>query len=423
MKIGLMGLGTVGQAVLEGLRENRERIESRAGGPVEVKRALILHPEKHEEHGGLITTDPREILDDPEIAIVVEVMGGFEPARTYMMGALKRGKAVVTANKEVLARAGEELFQASEQGGADLLFEASVGAGVPIIRAIKMGLAANQVSQLLGIVNGTTNFILSKMDEDGADYEEALQEAQASGYAEADPTADVDGFDAARKAAILASIAFGSRVTEGQVFREGIRGLSAEDIRRGRRFGWVLKLLALAREREGRLEVRVHPTFLPQEHPLAAVKGIYNAVLVEAVPLGDAMFYGPGAGGPSTASAVLGDIIEAARNLRLGGRAVSCTCYRELRHVPPSESAFSFFLRLTVADRPGVLAQVAGILGRHQVSIRSVIQEEGEGGKAELVLVTHRSSEGSLGEAVGELSRLSVVASIARPIRILEMDH
>lgn len=417
MKIGLLGLGTVGRAVVEALRENRERIEARAGVSLEIVRALVRDPGKHLGDGELVTLDADAILEDPEVAIVVEVMGGMEPARTYMLKALARGKAVVTANKEVLANAQAELLAAAQAGKADLLFEASVGAGVPLIRGINMGLAANRVRRVLGILNGTTNFILTAMTNQGQTFAEALQEAKTRGYAEADPTADIEAYDAARKIAILASIAFGSPVQEKDVFREGIGDMDFADVAAGRSFGWRLKQVAQAREVGGALDVRVTPVFLPEGHPLAAVEGVYNAVMVEALPLGETMFYGPGAGGPSTASAILADVIEAARNIRLGGRAFTIDHYRSLPILPPEEATSAFYLRLVVADRPGVLAQVAGIFGRHDVSMRAVHQRPLEDG-AELVVITHPAREGNFFAALGALREQPAVISLGRAIRI-----
>jgi len=417
VKIGLLGLGTVGRAVVQALRENRDRIEARAGVPLEVARALVRRPELHRSEDVPVTTDVRAILDDPEIRIVVEVMGGFEPARTYILEALARGKAVVTANKEVLANAAEELLREAEQSRADLLFEASVGAGVPLIRGINMGLAANRVRRVLGILNGTTNFILTAMYQQGQSFAEALQAAKALGYAEADPTADIEGFDAARKIAILASIAFGAPVGERDVFREGISQVERVDVERGRQFGWRLKQRSQAREYAGRLDVRVTPVFLPEGHPLASVEGVYNAVMVEALPIGETMFYGPGAGGPSTASAVLSDVIEAARNIRVGGRAFTIDHYRVLPILPPDEVESAFYVRMVVADRPGVLAQVAGVFGAHGVSIEAVHQRPLEEG-AELVLVTHPAKERAFFTARDELRDHPVVAELGTPIRI-----
>lgn len=418
MKIGLLGLGTVGTAFLESLRDNRPHVEIRAEGPLEVTRALVLHPERHRDEEALVTTRPEDVLDDPSIDIVVEVMGGDEPARRYIERALENGKSVVTANKEVLARHGASLFDASARSGRDLLFEASVGAGVPVIRAIKIGLSGNRIDQVTGILNGTTNFILTRMERSGQTYDEALAEAQRAGYAEADPTDDVEGVDAARKAAILASIAFSSRVTEADVVREGIRRLELRDIAVGRSFGWTLKPLAVARQVDGRIQVRTHPAFLTPDHPLSGVNGIYNAVLVRALPLGEAMFYGPGAGGPSTASAVLGDVVEAARNLRLGGQTVGCTCYRELPVAGGEEGVSSFYLRLDVRDEPGVLGSLAAVMGESGVSLRTVRQAEAREGTAELVLVTHPAEERNFKRALLRLTGIGAVRAMSQPIRV-----
>jgi len=420
VRIALLGLGTVGNAFLESLRQNREHVEMRAEGPIEIVKALVLHPERHRGEAGLITTRPADILNDPEVDIVVEVMGGCDPARAYIEAALRGGKSVVTANKEVLANHGAALFDAQAASNRDFLFEASVGAGIPVIRSIKIGLSGNRIDQVTGILNGTTNFILTRMERYGQSYEDALAEAQRAGYAEADPRADVEGTDAARKAAVLASIAFASRVTEADVVREGITRVEPRDIALGRSFGWTLKPIAVAREVGGRVFVRTHPAFLSEDHPLSGVGGIYNAVLVHAVPLGEAMFYGPGAGGPSTASAVLGDVVEAARNLRLGGRTVGCTCYRELPVAGEEEGRSAFYLRLDVRDEPGVLGSLASIMGESGVSLRTVRQAEPRGATAELVLVTHPAEERSFKRAVLRLTSLGTVQAMSQPIRIEE---
>lgn len=415
MKIGLLGLGTVGQAVLDALAENHEIIAQRSGGPITVKRALILHPERHQDYRHLITTQWHEILADPEIAIVVEVIGGMEPACTYIQQALAGGKSVVTANKEVLATHGADLFLAAEQSGRDLLFEASVGAGVPVIRAVKLGLAGNRVQQVTGILNGTTNFMLTAMAA-GGDYQQALVQAQAAGYAEADPSADVEGDDAARKIAILASVAFSSRVVEADVTCTGIGRLEAADLAWGARLGWVLKLLARAREVAGRLEVAVYPAWLPDGHALAHVDGIMNAVAVRAEPLGEAMFMGPGAGGPATASAVLGDLIEAARNLRLGGRGVGCTCYQQLEILDPALAEDAFYLRLTVRRDRAVLSQLAAILAEHHVGLRQGFQQIETGGQAEVVVVTEICRRGDLDRALTHIAQSPAVFTMRLPL-------
>ncbi len=418
LQIGLLGFGTVGKAAEQMLEENRDWIERRAGGPLAIKRILVRHPGKHRDDARRLTVDPFEVLDDPDIRIVVEVMGGMDPARHYILEALRRGKTVITANKEVMSSCGQEIFRAGDVGRADIFFEASVCGGIPIIYALKESLAANRIRSLIGIVNGTTNYILSKMTHEGWDFAPALEDAQAKGYAEADPSADVEGHDAARKLAILASIAFGSRVTPNQVYTEGIERVTARDIQYARELGWSVKLLAIAKEGDEGLEVRVHPTFLPQDHPLAAVSDAFNAIYVDAEPLGEAMFYGRGAGGKPTASAILGDVVAAARNLRSGGRAVSCTCHRELSCRHMSEVSTGYYLRLAVFDRPGVLARVAQALGDQGVSLTSVLQKLTQGDQAELVLITHRAREKDVQAAVAELRQLAVVTGILNLIRI-----
>lgn len=412
----MLGLGTVGQAVLSALTDNQETIAQRAGGPLSVKRALILHPERHLAHANLITTQWQEILADDEIAIVVEVMGGMEPAFTYIRRALAAGKSVVTANKEVLANRGDELFAAAELSGRDLLFEASVGAGVPVIRAVKLGLAGNRVQQVCGILNGTTNFILTEMAQGMVDYRQALAQAQALGYAEADPAADVDGHDSARKIAILASIAFSSRVVEADVRCSGIAQVQAADLAWGARLGWILKPMARARLVAEGLEVASYPVWLGPGHPLAHVDGIMNAVSVRAEPLGEATFTGPGAGGPATASAVLGDLIEAARNLRLRGHAVGCTCYRQLAILDPALAEDAFYLRLTVRPERTVVSQIAATLAEHRVGLRQTLQPAAADGHGEVVVVTETCRRGDLDRALAHLVQSPSVFTLRPPL-------
>lgn len=422
IQIGLLGLGTVGGGVFKLLKRNGPYIAQKLGRPLEIKRILVrdlTRPRSVEVDPYLLTTDPLAILKDPEIEIVVEVMGGLEPAREYVLEALRQGKSVVTANKDLLALHGKELFAAAEARRRDLLFEASVGGGIPIIHSLKECLAGNRISQVMGIVNGTTNYILTKMSQEGRPFTEVLAEAQRLGYAEADPAADIEGDDAARKMAILASISFGTRITYPQVYHEGISHLKPQDIEYAARLGYAIKLLGIAREREGEVEVRVHPALLPLEHPLAQVHGAFNAIFVEGDAVGQAMFYGLGAGEMPTASAVVGDIMEAARNIIHGtsGR-LSCTCLAHKPVKPIEDTETRYYLRMIVKDRPGVLAAIAGVFGDRQVSLASVIQVGMVGEQAELVFITHKVRERNLREAVEIISGLPVVKEVASVIRV-----
>jgi homoserine dehydrogenase len=426
VRVGLLGFGTVGAGVLELLHRNRETIERKVGRPVEVARIAVRSPDKPravQVPAELLTTRARDVVVDPDVHVVVEVMGGVHPARELITEALRRGKAVVTANKDVIAEYGQELFTAADSGGADLFFEASVGGGIPIIRALKESLAGNRVHRIAGVLNGTTNFILTRMTEAGAPFEEALREAQRLGYAEADPSADVEGWDAARKLAILSSIAYSARFLPRQVCREGITGVDPRDLDHGRRMGWTLKLLALSElDGDGRVGLRVQPTFIPAPHPLAAVRDAFNAIYVQGDGVGEAMFYGRGAGSLPTASSVLGDLIEAARLVDRGGKGLSCTCFYQYPVRPLDELRARFYLRLIVADRPGVLAHVAGVLGRNGVNILSVLQTPLQGESAELVLVTHEVAEGRMRRALSGLRRLEAVDRIAGMVRLAPED-
>lgn len=422
VKVGLLGCGTVGSGVVLLLRENRDHIAQRLGRPIEIKRILELDTAKTSALGvdpAVVTQDINDILNDPEIEIVVEVMGGIEPARTFVLEALRQGKNVVTANKDLIALHGRELFETACEKSRDLYFEASVGGGIPIISPLKQSLAANNIQAIFGIVNGTTNYILTKMSLEGRDYAEVLREAQELGYAEADPTSDVGGLDAARKAAILASIAFGTRVTFPDVYVEGITNISPLDIAYGKELGYVLKLLAIAKEENGEIDVRVHPAFIPSHHPLASVNDVFNAVFIRGDFVGDVMHYGRGAGQRPTASAVVGDIIEVARNAEHGdsGR-ISCTCIDHKRIKPINEIKTRYYLRLLAKDRPGVLAGIAGVFGNQQVSLASVIQKRTQGSMAELVFVTHQVEEGNMQDALKILSGMAIVGGICNVIRV-----
>lgn len=437
VRIGLLGLGTVGAGVWEVLERNRADIERKVGRGLDIARILVRDPERPRAVAvppERLTTDPEDILGDPDVRIVVETMGGTGPALEYMLSALRAGKSVVTANKDVMAEHGAEVWEAAAAGGADVFFEASVGGGIPIVRAMKESLAGNSIRRVAGILNGTTNYILSRMSRDGLSLEAALAEAQAHGYAEADPSADLDGLDAARKLCILSSIAYSTRCRPEDVFRQGIRDIGAADIAYGARMGWTCKLLGISELREGRVSLRVHPAFVPAEHPLASVNDAFNAIYIQGDAIGEAMFYGRGAGSLPTASAVLGDLMEAARFADRGGSGTACTCFHR-RPVEPSGAVVSrFYIRLQVEDRVGVLAQIASVFGRCQVSILSVLQSpltaaqppaaggDGEGEQAELIVVTHAVREDRLERAIAGLRRLPVLRGVGAVIRLAPED-
>lgn len=422
VQIGLLGFGTVGTGVVRILQDKANLIKQKTGADTHIKTILVRDLKKTRKIGidAKLTTDASDILNDPDIAIVVELMGGEEPAKSFMLEALNRGKHVITANKDVIAKYGRELFAAAEKQEVNLLFEASVGGGIPIIRPLKRCLAANRISEVMGIVNGTTNYMLDKMTTEGADFAAVLAEAQAKGYAEADPTADVGGWDAARKIAILASIAFGTRISLDDVSVEGITLIEPEDIDYGRELGYVIKLLAIAQEDEKGVNARVHPAFIPLNHPLAAVRDVFNAIFVRGDAIGEAMFYGRGAGEMPTASAVCADIMEAARDICHGSPSrILCTCFEEKRISPISETESPYYIRLLAEDRPGVMAAIAGAFGDQQVSLNSVIQKRRVGKRAEIVLITYKVNDADLQLAVQTLGGLSVVNKISTVIRVV----
>ena len=425
VRVGLLGFGTVGTGVVRVLTENASLIAQRAGTAIAIKKILVRDPNKKRALSTTaeLTTDPASVIRDPEIDIVAELLGGEEPARTLMLEALNQGKHVVTANKDVMAKYGRELFEAAEKNNVNLLFEASVGGGIPIIRPLKRCLAANRISEVMGIVNGTTNYMLDKMTSEGMDFATVLAEAQAKGYAEADPTADVGGLDAARKIAILASIAFGTRVRLDDVSAEGITKIEPEDIDYGRELGYVIKLLAIAQETDKGVNARVHPAFIPLTHPLAAVRDAFNAIFIRGDAVGDAMFYGRGAGSLPTASAVCADIMEAARDIAHHSSShILCTCFEEKRISPISETESPYYIRLLAEDKPGVMAAIAGAVGAQQVSLNSVIQKRRVGTRAEIVLITYQVKDEDLQLAVQTLSGLSVVNKVSTVIRVVGVD-
>ena len=423
VQVGLLGFGTVGAGVVHIIQNNADLLTRKTDADIRLKKILVRDPAKPRPlmTSSQLTTDANDILNDPEIDIVVELMGGQEPALQYMIQALKSGKHVVTANKDVIALHGRELFAVAEQNGVNFLFEASVGGGIPIIRPLKRCLAANRISQVVGIVNGTTNYMLDKMTSTGADFAAALAEAQAKGYAESDPTADVDGWDAARKIAILGSIAFGTRVMLDDVAVEGISRIEPEDIDYGRELDYVIKLLAIAEETEKGINARVHPAFIPLNHPLAAVRDVFNAIFVRGDAVGEAMFYGRGAGSLPTASAVCADIMEAARDIRYQSNTpILCTCFEEKRISPITETESPYYIRLLAEDRPGVMAAIAGAFGAQQVSLHSVIQKRRVGNRAEIVLITYKVNDAALQTAVLNVAGLSVVNKVCTVIRVVD---
>ncbi|MBQ7477158.1 MAG: homoserine dehydrogenase [Selenomonadaceae bacterium] len=421
VKIALLGAGTIGGSVIKVLQDNHDIITQRAGTEIQIKNILVLPHEipKLHEQGLPATSNYDEILNDPEIEIVVELIGGIKAAKDFILAAMNHGKHVVTANKDLVAQFGSELFDAADKNKIDFLFEASVGGAIPIIMPMKRSLTPNKLTEVLGIVNGTTNYMLTKMKEDGADYDTVLKEAQAKGYAEANPAADVEGKDAARKIAILASIAFNSRVKFDDVSIEGITKITPEDIEYAAQLGYTIKLLAIGKESELGVDVRVHPVLLQNKHPLASVNGVFNAIFVRGNPINEAMFYGPGAGYP-TASAVISDIVEISRGIKLGsvGR-FGCTCYEEKKICPLEETSSSYFMRLFVNDETGVLGKIATTFGNAQVSLKSVMQTNAQVGDcAELVVITHEVKHKNILAAETELQKLSCVKKIFSVIRV-----
>jgi homoserine dehydrogenase len=417
----LLGIGTVGMGVYKLLERRKKELPYKIGGELSIRRVLVKNLSKKREGipKDILTDDFQGILSDPKIQIVIELMGGIEPARTYILEALRAGKHVVTANKDLMAKHGRELMEEAERHGCDLQFEAAVAGGIPIIRPLKECLAGNEITEVMGIVNGTTNYILTKMTEEGMDFDDALRKAQELGFAEADPTADIEGLDAGRKMAILASIAFHSRVTFDDVDIKGITKITAKDIQYAREFGYTLKLLGVARNTDNEMEVGVFPMMIPSTHPLAGVKDAFNAVFVHGDAVDDAMFQGKGAGEFPTASAVVGDLIAVARNMQYDccGR-IGCSCYKDLPMKASGESRHRYFIRLIVEDRTGILAGVAGVLGNNNVSINQVIQKAAVNGVAELVVITDKVENRHLKDALVIFGQMSMIREVASVIRV-----
>ena len=426
LRIGLLGCGNVGAALVTLLDEQRHTVTARTGIELHITRIAVRSTAKDRGLSvdpSVFCTDAAAVVSDPDIDLVVEVIGGIEPARTLIRQAISAGKPVVTANKELLANCGAELFAAAEEAGLDLLFEAAVAGAIPLIRPLRESLVAEPVRRVMGIVNGTTNYILTQMAERGASYAEALSEAQSLGYAERDPTADVEGFDAGAKAAIIATVTFGAVVVAGDVYHEGISRITRDDIEMARRLGYAVKAVAVAERTDDgsgdrpEVAVRVHPAMVPLQHPLASVRDSFNAVFVQGDAVGELMFYGRGAGGRPTASAVLGDLVDAAVNLTSGGPGRMGRLVRaRIRSIDDLRSAY--YICVEVADQPGVLASVAAVFGRHRVSIRSM-EQHGLGDEARLVFITHESRERDVQATLRDLRGLEPVHEVGTVVRVV----
>ena len=425
-KIALLGMGTVGGGVYEIIERQKEEMPFKIGAALEVVKVLVRNKAKYADRipAEKLTDVWEDVIGDDSIDIVVEVMGGIEPARTYIKAALEKGKHVVTANKDLMAMHGHELLELAGEHHCDLLFEAAVAGGIPIIRPLKQCLAGNHITEIMGIINGTTNFILTKMKEDGMDFGEALQLATDLGYAEADPTADIEGYDAGRKLAIMASIAFHTPVTFDDVFTEGITKITAKDMRYAKEMGCSIKLLGIAKNTETGIEVKVHPTMIPENHPLAAVNDSFNAVFVHGDAVDDAMFYGRGAGALPTGSAVVGDIMDVARNMlfHCNGR-IGCSCYKNLPIKQIGDTTSRYYIRMRLEDRAGTLAAMAGVFAENDASIAILLQKETIENDAEIVVVTHDVAEKKFMDAIKEFSSMEMVKEISSIIRVYALGN
>lgn len=423
IKAALLGLGTVGTGVYKVLKNQEEEMQAKIGSQVKITKVLVRNLEKAAakvEDASILTNQWEEILSDPEISIVIELIGGIEPARTYILAALNAGKHVVSANKDLIAVHGKELLDAAEANHVDFLFEAAVAGGIPIIRPLKQCLAGNHMTEVMGIVNGTTNFILTKMTQEGMEFKDALALATELGYAEADPTADIEGLDAGRKVAILASVAFNSRVVFDDVYIEGITKISAKDIQYAKEMGCDIKLLGVARQAEDGIEGYVCPMLIPSSHPLATVNDSYNAVFVHGDAVEDAMFFGRGAGELPTASAVVGDIFDIVRNILAGCCArIGCTCYKNTPVKKMEDTHNRYFVRLQVEDRCGVLAEMTAVFAKYHVSVAQIIQKETKTeGSAEVVVITAKVREGDFRTAMDELKSRASIRKISSMLRV-----
>jgi homoserine dehydrogenase len=429
IKVGLIGFGTVGSGVVKILQKNSKLIEKRMGAKLNLRRIADIDLET--DRGvrvkpGVLTPRTEEVIQDPEIDIVMELIGGIEPAKTYILKAIQNKKHIVTANKALLALHGDEIFKEAYRSGVDVNFEASVGGGIPLIRSIKEGLVANQIQSIFGILNGTSNYILSKMTDEGRNFEEVLKEAQEKGYAEADPTYDIEGIDAAHKLAILIRLAFGTPLQFKEIFISGISEIMPLDIQFSREFGYRIKLLAIAKMDKGKMEARVHPTMIPEDHLLSTVEGVFNAIYIQGDAVGPALFYGQGAGQMPTGSAVVGDLVELGRNIliRASGRRVPLLSFQEsaVGEIPlkkMDEVIMPFYMRFSALDRPRVLSKISGILGKNEISIAAVIQKGRQiNGAVPIVMMTHEAKEKNVHRALKEIDRLGVILGKTMFIRV-----
>jgi len=429
VKVGLIGFGTVGSGVVKILQKNSKLIEKRMGAKIVLKRIADIDVKTDRGvklRAGILTTKADDVIKDPEINIVMELIGGIEPAKTFILKAIQNGKHIITANKALLALHGDEIFRAAHRSGVDVNFEASVGGGIPLIRSIKEGLVANRIHSIFGILNGTSNYILSKMTDEGRSFKEVLREAQEKGYAEADPTYDIEGIDAAHKLAILIRLAFGTSIQFKEIFIGGISEITPLDIQFGREFGYRIKLLAITKTDQGKIEARVHPTLIPEGHLLSTVEGVFNAIYIKGDAIGPTLFYGQGAGQMPTGSAVVSDLVELGRNLlvQTRGRRVPLLSYQEsaIEKIPlkkMGDVVMRFYMRFSALDRPGVLSRISGILGKNEISISAVIQKGRKiNGAVPIVMMTHEAKEENLHRALREIDRLHVILGKTIFIRV-----
>jgi homoserine dehydrogenase len=425
IRIGILGLGVVGSGTVALLQKNRVSIEKKIGAKIEITKIAVRDLNKKRlvtVDRGLLTNHCEEVLDNPENDLICELIGGVSPAKEYVLHALRNGKHVVTANKELIAKEGHDLLHEAMSRRLDFQFEGSVGGGIPIIQPMKNALGGNEIQEIMGIVNGTTNYILTRMTHEGAEFNDVLEDAKAKGYAETDPSSDIEGYDAQYKIAILSSIAFTSQVNVNDVYVEGITHITRRDIQCAQELGYTIKLLGIAnRIGEDQMQVRVHPTLLPSEHPLASTHDVYNAIFVRGDAVGDVMFYGRGAGMMPTGSAVVGDIMDVGRNILFGSTGrISCTCFQQRRMASMDLVETKYYIRMIVIDRPKVLSAIAGVLGDHQVSIESVVQKAHLDENAEIIWVTHKTKEKNLRSALESIRELPVVLSIENFLRVEE---
>ncbi|MET3290393.1 UNVERIFIED_CONTAM: homoserine dehydrogenase [Brevibacillus sp. OAP136] len=423
VKVGLLGFGTVGTGVVRIVQGHQDDLVKQTGLGIEVHKILVKDKEKSRSINGLdnkITSDPYDIINDPDVDVIVEVIGGIHPTKEYILDALEQGKHIVTANKDLMALHGAEILAKAEEKGCDVFYEASVAGGIPILRALVEGFSSDRITKMMGIVNGTTNYIMTKMSQEGADYADVLKEAQALGYAEADPTSDVEGFDAARKMAILTTLGFRVPLKLDEVDVKGISSVSKEDIAYGKKLGYVIKLLGLARRDEDEVEVSVQPTMVHKDHPLASVNGVFNAVYVHGEAVGETMFYGPGAGELPTATAVVSDLVTIVKNMKLGvnGRGMVAP-YKEKKLKDDSKKLSKYFLRLIVADKRGVLAQITQLLANKNISLDQVLQQPYNGGQqAEIIMVTHVAAKSDMNDVLLFLKDMDFITEIKSCYRV-----